>query len=529
MSFGLSGAIAIVLYLSITVAIGLLAARRVNSMRDYMIAGNGFGKWLVSFGVVGTIVSGASLLGNVGSGYGTGYALYVMTMGFAFLGLTVAYLLLAKPMTVTARRHEVYTLPDLLALRYGDSTTVRVLSATGVVLGSFIYMVVQFVAMAWVGTTVFGWSQLASVAFGGAVVILYSLGGGIRSAIWTNLFQMILLAGFAVWIAVWGIREVGGLSALHEKLGAISPEYLEPWHSDGAFVWQNVLLYAFFIGFLAYAGVPHVNTKFFTIRNLEVIRWLPFISCFLYLFGIAAIWAGTSYRVLEDEGSVPVVNDPDSVLPTLIIDQFSPFVVGILCAAVLAAVMSTTDSFMLLSGAAIVRDILKQSIGVRMSDRREMLYTRIACVVLMVAAGALALNPPPFVMALMAVAWGALSAMLGPVVYLGMRWRRANTKGAIASLSAGILVGGVVAILNETVFQDSPLLSPWNVAALGVLASYVAHVVVSLATAPEPSKIFAHFRDEQPSPLDDDVHEEGAKAGGTAGSKTNSLPPAPSE
>lgn len=497
MALGFSGIAAVVLYLVITIAIGLFAARNVKSMRDYMIAGDGFGKWLVSFGVVGAIVSGAGLLGNAGSGYGTGYALYVMTMGFSFLGLMAAYFLLAKPMTVTAKRFEVYTLPDLLTLRYGNSSAVRVLSAIGVILGSFIYLVVQFVAMSWVGTTVFGWSQATAVVVGGLVVVLYTLGGGITSAIWTNLFQMSVLAGFAVWIAVYGIREAGGMTSLHEKLGAIDPSLLDPWHAEGAFVWQNGLIYAFFVGLLAYAGVPSINTKFLTIRNLEVIRWLPLISGFLYLFGIACIWAGMSYRVLESEGSVPAVESPDAVLPTMIMEQFSPFVVGLLVAAVLAAVMSTTDSYMVLSGAALVRDILKNGIGIEMSDKKEMLYTRIACVLLMILAGSLALNPPTFVLALMAVAWGALAAMLGPVLYLGMRWRRGNTKGAIASLAVGIAVGGVLGILNQTVFRESPVLSPWNIGAIGVIASYLAHVVVSLATPPERSPIFSHFEDER--------------------------------
>lgn len=506
MNLGITGGIAVVLYLGITIAIGLFAARKVKTMRDYMIAGDGFGKWLVSFGVVGAIVSGAGLLGNAGSGYGVGYALYVMTMGLSFLGLTIAYFLLAKPMTVTAKRFEIYTLPDLLSLRYGDSTAVRVLSAIGVILGSFIYLVVQFVALAYVGTSVFGWSQGISVLVGGAVVVLYTLGGGITSAVWTNVFQMSVLAGFAVWIAVYGVQRAGGLTTMHEKMAAIDPVLIDPWHGEGAFVWQNVLVYAFLVGLLAYAGVPSINTKFLTIRNLEVIRWLPVISCFLYLFGIAAIWAGMSYRVLESEGSMPTPNAPDAVLPTMIVESFSPFVVGILVAAVLGAVMSTTDSYMILTGAALVRDIMKNSIGLKFTDKQEMLYTRLACVMFMILAGLLALNPPTFVLALMAVAWGALAAMLGPVLYLGVRWRRATREGAIAGLSIGIAVGGVLGILNQTLLADSPFLAPWNIGAIGVLCSYVATVAVSMATPAQPSKMFAHFTDQQvPATQPDDL------------------------
>jgi sodium/proline symporter len=490
---------AVVAYMLVVIAIGLWSTRRVKSMKDYLVAGDGFGRWVVSFGIVGAIVSGAGILGNAGSGYGTGYALYVMTMGLSFLGLTLAYFLLAKPMTVIAKRHPVYTLPDVLALRYDDSRTVRMLAGLATALGSLIYLVVQFVAIGYVGTTIFGWSPGISLLVGGAIIVVYCIGGGIVAAMWTNFFQLLVLSVFVVSFAVYTVSQVGGLTELHERMTAINPALVEPWHDSGAFAWQNVLVYAFFVGLLAYAGVPHINTKFLTIRNLEVIRWIPLISCFLYLFAVAATWIGMAYRVQAEDGVVPPVDRPDAVLPTLMAESFSPLLVGIMIAAVLAAVMSTTDSFMVLSGAAVVRDIVKMGLGARLSDRQEMWWSRATSVLVMVIAGFIALNPPEFVLSLMAVAWGALAAMLGPVLYLGVRWKRATSQGAIASLLTGIGVGGVLALLNQTVFADDPLLSPWNIAGIGVAASYVVLIVVSLLTKPQASRMFEHFAARQPA------------------------------
>jgi sodium/proline symporter len=488
----------VVLYMLIVVGIGVWSTKRVDSMRDYLVAGDGFGRWVVSFGIVGAIVSGAGVLGNAGSGYGTGYALYVMTMGLSFLGLTLAYFLLAKPMTVIAKKHPVYTLPDVLALRYNNSKAVRILSGLATALGSMIYLVVQFVAMGYIGTTIFGWSLGTSLFIGGAVVVAYCIGGGIIAAMWTNFFQLLVLSTFVVYFAVYTVGQVGGLTALHRQLAEIDPELIQPWHASGAFAWQNVLVYAFFVGLLAYAGVPHINTKFLTIRNLEVIRWIPLISCFLYLFAVAATWIGMAYRVRAEQGLVPQVDEPDAVLPSLMVEAFGPVVVGIMIAAVLAAVMSTTDSFMVLSGAAIVRDIGKMGLGLRLSDRQEMAWSRTVSVLVMVIAGFIALNPPEFVLSLMAVAWGALAAMLGPVLYLGVRWKRATSQGAVAALVTGIGIGGLLALLNRTVFTDDPLLAPWNIAAIGVAASYLALIVVSLLTKPQVSKMFEHFGDRVP-------------------------------
>ena len=365
-------------------------------------------------------------------------------------------------------------------------------------LGSLVYLVVQFVAMGYLGTTVFGWSPELSLFVGGAIVVVYCIGGGIVAAMWTNFFQLLVLSAFVVFGAVYMITQVGGLTELHRGMASIDPELVQPWHSSGAFAWQNVLVYAFFVGLLAYAGVPHINTKFLTIRNLGIIRWLLLISCFLYLFAVAATWIGMGYRVQVEQGLLPAVAEPDAVLPTLMIEAFHPFVVGIMIAAVLAAVMSTTDSFMVLSGAALIRDIAKRGLGLKFTDRQEMLWSRVASVAVMVIAGFIALNPPEFVLSLMAVAWGALAAMLGPVLYLGVRWKRATSQGAIAALLTGVGIGGVLAMLNETVFADDPMLAPWNIAGIGVAASYLALVVVSLLTKPQPSPMFAHF-DRTPS------------------------------
>lgn len=503
--------IIVLFYIGGVLAIGWWSLRRVESMRDYLVAGQGMGKWLVSVGVVAAIVSGAGVLGNAGAGYGTGYALYVMTMGLSYLGLTLAYFWLAKPMTVLAARHEVYTIPDVLALRYNDSKVVRSLSAFAVMLGCFIYIVVQYVAMVWVGTTFFGFSTPLALVISGLLIAVYTMGSGIMGGMWASLFQTVILVVFVVGISTYGINRVGGLTELHEGLRRIDPQMLEPWHSSGPYVWQNVLVYAIFVGLLAYAGVPHVSTKFLTVKNLSVLKWIPLISCLLYLLSIPTIWAGMSHRVLASRGVLPEAAVPDASLPTMVMESFGPVMVGLMIAAVLAAVMSGAEALVILSAAAVVRDIGKNSLGIEMSERQEMRATRICGAVLLIGAGLIALNPPEFVLALMAVAWGALAAMLGPVLYVGLRWRRATSQGAVAALIAGIVIGGIIGLLNKTLFREDPLFAPWNVAAIGVIAAFAAIIVVSLLSKPQPSRAFSHFevdasvhlsRDEPSTPVD---------------------------
>lgn len=487
---------AVALYTITVLAIGYFATKRVRSMRDYMIAGKEMGFWLTTFGVVATIVSGSGIVGMGGSGYGTGYALYVMTMGLSYVGLVVAYWLLAKPMTILADKYEVYTISDVLALRYGNNSWIRGLSAVAVIIGCFVYLVVQFVSMAWVGTTLFGWSYTTSIIATAVVIGLYTVGGGMLAAMWTNFFQMCVMLIFTISLAITSIVKVGGLTELHLKLASIDPQLVQPFHDSGPFAWPGVLSYALFVGLLAYAGVPHVATKFLTIRSTQVVRWAPLFSIFLYLFAIASIWTGMAGRILAEQGVIAPPDVPDQIIPHMVQSLFPPVVVGIMLAAVLAAAMSTTESFLLLTSAAFVRDIWKNTLGRPLTDAEEVRWTRICTTVVLVVAMLLAFNPPAFVLALMAVAWGAFAAMLGPALYLGLRWKRANTPGAIASLLIGILIGGVCGILNSSTWADSPVFAPWNTAAVGVLFSYITLIGVSLLTRPERSVVFDHF----PSP-----------------------------
>lgn len=485
-------------YTSILLLIGWITTRNTKTVGDYLVAGKSMGIILLTFGLMAAILSGGAVMGYSGTGFGTGYAGYVMLVSLAFPGIVISYWVLAKPMRIIAEKHEVYTLPDFLALRYNNNKTVRGLSAFAILLGCTAYMISQFAAMGWVLSSILNISYTTSILISVVIMGVYTVGGGMKASMWSNLFQMIILLTIGLLLNFLLLPQVGGLTGLHNTLAETAPTFLQPWHEEGAFSMGLVLQYGIVVGLLAYAGVPHVSTKFLTVKNIKVLKWAPLVSVILYFGGVLSQWPGMAGKVLVDNGSITAPQAADQILPHLIINLVNnPIMAGFFLVAVAAAVMSTCESFLILSSAAIVRDFFKNTLGVEMSEKKELKWIRIGSLLVLIIGFLLSLNPPTFILLVVSVAWGAFAAMFAPALYLGVRWKRATPQGAVAGLLTGIIFGGVLGILNLTVFNNNPILPQFNVAVLGTILGTVALVTVSLLTKPTESVVFNHFNKSQ--------------------------------
>ncbi|WP_078428045.1 sodium/proline symporter [Alkalihalobacterium alkalinitrilicum] len=497
--------VSMIIYTIILSVIGWVATKNTKSVEDYLVAGKSLNIWLLTFGLMAAILSGGAVMGYSGTGFGAGYAGYVMLVSCAFPGIVISYWILAKPMRIVAEKHAVYTLPDFLALRYNNNKGVRGLSAFAILIGCLAYLIAQFAAMGWVLSSILNISYTTSIFISAVLLSLYTIGGGMKASMWTNFFQMIMLVIIGVLLNILILPEVGGLSGLHGTLAETAPSFLLPWHDSGSFAMAIVLQYGLIVGLLAYAGVPHVSTKFLTVKSIKVLKWAPLVSVILYFLGVLSQWPGMAGKVLVDQGVLTAPEAADQILPHLIYNFFnSPILAGIFLVAVAAAVMSTAESFLILSSAAIVRDFSKNTLGKAMTEKVELKWIRICSVFVLIVGCLLSLNPPGFILLVVSVAWGAFAAMFAPALYLGIRWRRATPQGAIAGLLTGIAVGGIIGILNLTVFSSDPLLAGFNVAAVGTVLSTIMLVVVSLLTKPVDSPIFDHFTNKSSYTVNND-------------------------
>jgi sodium/proline symporter len=157
--------------------------------------------------------------------------------------------------------------------------------------------------------------------------------------------------------------------------------------------------------------------------------------------------------------------------------------------AVLAAVMSTASSYIFTTAAAIVRDLAVKTFGVKLNDKNQLLWIRMAMIVAAVITVALSLKPPALIGLVGAQAFATFCAGFGPVMYLAFRWKRVTSKAAVAGMATGLLLGGAFPIINN-IFFNGEILYGWTIGGLAAAAAWVITIVVTLATKPEPALVF---------------------------------------
>ena len=162
--------------------------------------------------------------------------------------------------------------------------------------------------------------------------------------------------------------------------------------------------------------------------------------------------------------------------------------------AVMAAVMSTAETYLFSSASTVTHDFAVKFLGKKLSDRQCLFSTRILMVVVMIITVLMALNPSNMVAVVGAQAFGCFCAGFGPVLYMGIRWKRINSKGAIAGMTSGLIFGGLLPIIGPNIFNGT-FLEGWNQAGLGVIVSSVMTILVSFLTPPEHSEVFERISD----------------------------------
>jgi solute:Na+ symporter, SSS family len=465
-------------YLTVTLAIGLAAGRRVSSsVAGYVAADRQFGLVAMYFITGATIFSAFAFLGGPGWAYSRGAAaFYIMVYGI--LGIAPWYFLGPKAGRL-GRRFGFVTQAQLVVGRF-PSRAFSVLLAVVSVAAFVPYLMLQMSGAGIVFSAVTDghvpfWLG-AALAY--AVVVTYVLSSGVSAVGWTNVFQGMFMLGVAWALGLYiPIQLYGGVGAMFERIAEVRPELLTapglradgtPW-SWGAY---SSAILASSIGFIMW---PHLFMKSFTARDDRTLRrtvvLFPTFALFLipvFLIGFAGVLFPTPPPA------------PDFILPHMILETGLPvFVVGIFCAGALSASMSTGDAVLHGAASVAVED------GVRPLWRIDDAQRRFLMRVLVLAIGGLAyyfaIIQQQTLVWLLLTAYG-LVCQLAPPVYAALYWRRATTRGAFAGLAAGIAA--------NVFFLVRPGLRPFEIheGILGVLVNVAVLVLVSRLDRPQPAE-----------------------------------------
>ena len=463
----------VVVYLTSCAAVGMWAMRRTSTSADFFLAGKSLGPLVVVMATISSVMSGFGFVGGPGLVYESGISSLWMVFVSTF-SLPVVFMLTGKRLRLLVEVRPILTLPEAISARYGGCWPAIAMSAA-IILGVLGYLGTQVLAIGTVLQAVLGIDLLAALAIGLGVLAFYAIAGGIVAGVYTDLFQGLLMLGASLAVLFQCLKVGGGMSAITETLWAMDPEYIGPWGTRGDMAAMSWML-LFGIGA---AGQPHAVTKLMMLKDIRQLKWSALATGLSYMV-LAMLWMGIglAMRTVVARGDHPALENPDLAAPTFLLHYTPELLAGIVFAGLLAAIMSTADSFLNLGAAAVVRDI---PIAVRGKPLdRELFWSRVATGTLLLLSAVFALYMENLIALLGTFGWGTFAAAIVPSLCIGMNWKRATGQACVASIATSIVLNFV---LEVSARHGSPLLPPGlAVGAVALLASTAVFVWVSLAT-----------------------------------------------
>jgi Na+/proline symporter len=405
--------------------------------------------------------------------------MYRLGLGAVFIILPAAVTtsmgawVMAKRLRLLADVREMITIPDAIAARF-DSRLAQALSGVAIVLAVVCYMGTNLLALGLVIDAIFATGIGPAVWIGAAVVLAYSVTGGILAGIYNDVFQGLLMAVASTFVFGYALQAGGGLQAISRTIMTAQPALLSPW---GTLSPLAALSFYFVFG-IGSLGQPHVMHKFFMLRDPRRLRWYPLLTSVALLLGLLLfVGVGLAMKALVLSGKAPPLAGADDATPTFLLGFTPRPLAALVFSAVAAAIMSTVNSFLSIGAAALTHDI-PVALGRRVPD--ELRWGRIWTVGITVAAALVATTSGTLVAFLGVFGWGLFASTLVPSLAVGLNWQGATRAGAIASIVTGL----AVTLLLESLAYIQLFTFPSGVtaAAIALLASLLMLFMVSWFT-----------------------------------------------
>lgn len=432
-----------IVYVCLMMLIGYLAYRRTENLSDYILGGRRLSSWVTALSACASDMSGWLLLGLPGYAYAAG-----LEAGWIALGLLIGTYFNWRLVAARLRHYSFIagnsqTLPEFFEQRFHDEThLLRVVSAIFILLFFLFYTSSGLVAGGKLFNAVFELPYHWAVTVGALVIVIYTFVGGFLAVSWTDLFQGLLMALALLIVPIIAMSNLGGWGVTISTVSEANPTLLNALTNVKSEPLGFLAIISLMAWGLGYFGQPHILARFKAIRSVAEIPAARRIAVsWVSITLICAVFVGMvgiGYLEQPLQGA-----DTEKVFILLVNALFHPVIAGICLAAILAAIMSTADSQLLVCAAAFTNDFYKVLFR-RSASEHELIWTgRIAVLLIAIIALVLAWNPERKVLDLVAYAWAGFGAAFGPALILSLFWRRMNRYGALA----GIIVGGLTVVI----------------------------------------------------------------------------------
>lgn len=483
--------ISLVLYFVVMLGIGLYAYRKSTSdVSGYMLGGRSLSPSVAALSAGASDMSGWILMGLPGAMFVTGFSSTWIAIGL-IIGAWLNYLLVAPRLRVyTELANDAITIPDYFANRFEDKgNALRIVSALVIIVFFTLYTSSGVVAGGKLFENSFGMSYESGLYITTGVVVLYTLFGGFLAVSLTDFVQGCIM--FIALILVPAVTYSLLDNPLASSLNAVNPDMLTWIGAGGAIGIISAMSWG-----LGYFGQPHIIVRFMSVRSVKDMPVARRIGMsWMIIAAIGAVATGLFGAAYTYENGIEVT-DPETIFLILSELLFHPLIAGFLLAAILAAIMSTISSQLLVSSSSLTEDFYKIFINRDASDKELVFIGRVSVAVVAMLAIYLAYDRDSSILDLVSNAWAGFGAAFGPLVLLSLFWQRMNFAGALAGMISGA-VTVLVWIYAPIEIAGQSLSSIIYEIVPGFIVASIAIVVVSLLTSAPHERIQSLFKKVQ--------------------------------
>ncbi len=469
--------LAIVTYFAGMLGIGYYAFRRTRNLNGYMLAERGLRPSVAALSANAADMSGWLLMGLPGAIYLAG-----MVEAWIAIGLTIGawlnWLLVAPRLRVYSEvADDAITIPSFFAKRLkGGSAPLRIAAALVILVFFTFYVSSGMVAAGKFFASSFDWPYLTGMLVVTVITLLYTLFGGFLGATLTDVAQGLLMLAALIIVPIIAITALGGWGPATDSISQVNPDAFNLFAGladKGAFWWTVGLISTAAWG-LGYFGQPHIIVRFMALRDAREARVARRVSLVWMILTTGGAMVAALVGIGYFAGSPALeLTDPETVFLLMSRIFFHPLIAGFVLAAVLAAIMSTMSSQLVVCSSALVEDLYNLT-GRRSGDKQQLMLGRLGVLVITVVAAVMALDQDSAVLELVSFAWAGFGAAFGPIVILCLFWRRLTATGALAGMLAGaatVFIWGNIEVLDSLMYEIVPgfglnLLVAWLVSRL---------------------------------------------------------------
>ena len=462
--------------------IGYYSYRRTSDLSDYMLGGRSVGPAVTALSAGASDMSGWMMMGLPGAMFISGLSEAWLAIGL-FVGAYINYIILAPRLrTYTIVANDSITIPDYLENRFGDhSKIIRTISAIVILIFYTLYTSSGFVAGGTLFESSFGTDYRVGLLITAGVVVAYTLFGGFLAVSMTDFVQGVIMFVALILVPIVAFTEIGGIPATVDQIKSIDPAMFDLFKGTTFIGIISLLAWG-----LGYFGQPHIIVRFMAVGSLKQLKTARRIG--MSWMGLTLIGAtltgltGAAYHSLKGT----TLENSETIFLYFADVLFHPYITGFLLSAVLAAIMSTISSQLLVTSSSLTEDFYKAFFKRNATDKELVLVGRVAVLIVAIISVGISMNPNDTILGLVGYAWAGFGSAFGPVLLLSLYWRRMTKWGALAGMIVGavtVLIWANVKILAEFMYEMIP----------GFFLSLLAVVAVSLLTKKPDESIDQQF------------------------------------